>query len=76
MKEINDLGVPCFSGSCTEIYKEKCFKPFESIYNRTLPVAADMGSRSILFLIDPTIDTEKINSTIHAINAVSSQASQ
>lgn len=74
MQEINNLGTPCFSGSCTEIYKEKCFQQFDSIYNQTLPVASDMGARSIMFLIDPTIDTEKINATVSSIKKVASQA--
>ncbi len=76
MGEINSLGTPCFSGSCTEIYKEKCFKPFKLVYQKALPNALDMGKRSLMFLIDPTIDREKIMATVHAIESVGSLASK
>ena len=75
MSEINALGTPCFSGSCTEIYHEKCFQSFPNTYQKTLPNAADMGARALLFLIDPSINSEKITATISAIQRVAEQAS-
>jgi len=54
---INALGIPCFTGSCSEIYLEKAFPP-ELRPPERLPVARELGDTSIMFLVHPTLSDE------------------
>ncbi|MFO1073311.1 MAG: DegT/DnrJ/EryC1/StrS aminotransferase family protein [Geminicoccaceae bacterium] len=56
MTEIAQRGVPCFSGSCPELYRERAFAGTGSHPGQALPVAALLGETSLMFLIDPTLD--------------------
>lgn len=51
-------GVPCFSGSCSEIYLEKAFDDRGLRPVELLPVARELGETSLMFLVHPTL-TEK-----------------
>lgn len=53
--KFNGLGVPCFSGSCSEIYLEKAFKNMKLGPRSRLPVAQELGETSLMFLVDPTL---------------------
>lgn len=52
--ETNRRGVPCFSGSCSEIYLEKAF-PDEMRPKVRLPVARELGETSLMYLVHPTL---------------------
>jgi len=52
--EFNKCGVPCFSGSCPEIYLEKAFKNANFGPSNRLSSAKELGETSLMFLIDPT----------------------
>jgi dTDP-4-amino-4,6-dideoxygalactose transaminase len=54
--EVNAAGVPCFTGSCSEMYLEKCFVDLGLGPKERLPVARELGETSIAMLTDPTID--------------------
>ena len=41
--EINARGVPCFSGSCSEVYLEKAFDGTGFRPEKRLPVAKELG---------------------------------
>ncbi|MCP5173727.1 MAG: DegT/DnrJ/EryC1/StrS aminotransferase family protein [Moraxellaceae bacterium] len=74
MAEINALGVPCYSGSCSEVYLEKAFdntawRPLER-----LSVAKELGETSLMFLVHPTLTTLEVEKTCQAINSVMAQA--
>lgn len=61
--EITARGVPCYQGSCSEVYLERAFdgtgwRPMER-----LPVAQDMGETSLMFLVHPTLTVEEIQKT-------------
>ena len=61
MNSLNDLGIPCYSGSCSEIYKEKAFdKLFDNNQRPDLPNARELGETSLMFLVHPTIDDDDI----------------
>ncbi len=64
--EVNAAGAPCFSGSCSEMYLEKCFVDLGFGPKERLPVARQLGETSIAMLVDPTIDaaTAKRNGDI------------
>ena len=74
MREISSLGVPCFSGSCPEIYSEKAFAA-EGIRPTTpLPNAAMLGPKSLAFLVHPTLTVDDLDVTCKAIVRVMSEA--
>lgn len=55
MNEISAAGVPCFSGSCSEIYLEKAFAGAGLRPPRRLPVARELGETALMFLVHPTL---------------------
>jgi dTDP-4-amino-4,6-dideoxygalactose transaminase len=57
MNEITALGIPCFSGSCSEIYLEKAFSDATLGPKERLPVAQILGETSLTFLVHPTLST-------------------
>ena len=76
INEITDLGVPCYSGSGSEVYLEKSFlnTKFKPIHN--LPNAKKLGEDSLMFLVHPTLSNIEIKKTCHAIQDVMSRASK
>lgn len=70
MAEINALGVPCFSGSCSEVYLEHAFdytkwRPVERLKN-----AQQLGETSLMFLVHPTLTENNIQTTEYGIEQV------
>lgn len=74
ISEINALGVPCYQGSCSEVYLEKAFDHAPGRPARRLPVARELGDTSLMFLVHPTLRTEDISRTCDAIAAVMTRA--
>lgn len=74
MKEISALGVPVFSGSCSEVYLEKAFDGTDWRPAQRLPVAKSLGETSLMFLVHPTLSDEEIDKTCQALTAVMQQA--
>ncbi|MGP5101658.1 DegT/DnrJ/EryC1/StrS family aminotransferase [Psychrobacter celer] len=70
IEEINDLGVPCFSGSASEVYLEKAFDNTGLRPDTRLPVAKQLGETSLMFLVHPTLTEEEIKRTVQAIDRV------
>ncbi len=60
MQAIIDSGVPCFVGSCSEIYLEKAFSQKGFSLLERLPVAKELGETSLMFLIHPSLTTENV----------------
>jgi dTDP-4-amino-4,6-dideoxygalactose transaminase len=54
MGEINAAGVPCFTGSCSEIYLEQAFAP-EWRPRQRHSVARELADTSLTFLVHPTL---------------------
>jgi len=74
MAEINAQGVPCFSGSCSEVYLEKAFDDTGFRPIERLPVAKELGETSLMFLVHPTLMPLEIEQTCNAIEYVIQQA--
>jgi len=68
--EINSKGFPAFSGSCSEIYLEKCFKHQKIGPKNRLKNASLLGETSIMFLLHPTISNQEINNYAEVIATV------
>lgn len=62
-------GIPCFSGSCSEIYLEKAFPETMRPAHR-LPVARQLGETSLMFLVHPTLSEQDMLDTIQAVEKV------
>ena len=70
LEEFNDLGVPCFSGSASEVYLEKAFDNTGLRPESRLPIAKKLGETSLMFLVHPTLTQEEIKQTLEAIDSV------
>lgn len=70
IQEINKLGVPCFSGSASEVYLEKAFDNTGLRPETRLPVAKQLGETSLMFLVHPTLTADEIKQTVQAIDSV------
>jgi len=73
LNEIIDNGVPCFTGSCPEIYKEKAFEDYQGSMER-LPIAKELGETSLMFLVHPTLGEKEIRYVCTAVNKVMQDA--
>jgi dTDP-4-amino-4,6-dideoxygalactose transaminase len=73
---INAEGVPCYQGSCSEVYLEKAFDGTGWRPEPRLPVAKALGETSMMFLVHPTLTAEEIQKTCAAIEKVMLAASK
>jgi dTDP-4-amino-4,6-dideoxygalactose transaminase len=59
IEEVNRRGVPCFSGSCSEIYLEKAFD--RSLRPRARhTIARELGETSLMLLVHPTLTENEV----------------
>lgn len=72
MQEINAQNVPCFSGSCSEVYLEHAFDGTVWRPEQRLQNAQQLGETSLMFLVHPTLSTDSIDKTVHVIQNVKS----
>lgn len=70
LSEIAALGYPALSGSCSEIYLEKCFQQAGLAPASRLPVARELGDTSLMFLVHPTISWEQMSAYSEAVRSV------
>jgi dTDP-4-amino-4,6-dideoxygalactose transaminase len=74
IKQINTFGVPCNSGSCSEVYLEKAFNETVFRPKQRLANARKLGDTSIMFLVHPTLTEDDINLTCDVISSVMEKA--
>ncbi|MBT1450709.1 DegT/DnrJ/EryC1/StrS aminotransferase family protein [Glaciecola sp. XM2] len=70
MNEISARGVPCFSGSCSEVYLEKAFDNTTFRPIQRLPNAKLLGETSLMFLVHPTLTKSEIELTCAVLQEV------
>ena len=70
LEEIQRRGVPCYSGSCPEVYLEQAFESTNFRPITRLATAKELGETSLMFLVHPTLKPEEIRKTCEAIQAV------
>ena len=70
MAEISAQAVPCFSGSCSEVYLEKAFDDTPWRPETRLANAQALGESSLMFLVHPTLSEQSIQKTVNAIQSV------
>ena len=76
MAEINNLGVPCFSGSCSEVYLEKAFDGTGFRPSKRLPNAMELGETSLMFLCHPTLTDDQVAKTCESITEIIRRAAR
>lgn len=74
VEAINAAGVPCYQGSCSEVYLEKAFDGTGWRPTERLPVARELGETSLMFLVHPTLTEAEIAKTCAVIGDVLGQA--
>jgi len=72
--EISLRGVPCFSGSCSEVYLEKAFDDTGWRPAERLAIARELGETSLMFLVHPTLSAAEIEKTCSVLKDVMSLA--
>lgn len=76
VEEINARGVPCYQGSCSEVYLEHAFNNTTLRPTERLPVARELGDTSLMFLVHPTLNEQEVQTTCKVIEFVMTQASK
>lgn len=72
---LNSRGVPAFTGSCPEIYREKAFDGTAYRPVRPLPTAIELGKQSLAFLVHPTLTEADMRFVCDAIESVLTESS-
>lgn len=72
---INQHQVPCFSGSCSEVYLEKAFDNTTFRPQRALTTAIELGHTSLMFLVHPTLQQHEIDKCCDVLAKVMQEAS-
>jgi dTDP-4-amino-4,6-dideoxygalactose transaminase len=63
-------GIPCGSGSCSEIYLEKAFDQGAPRPKEKLPVARQLGETSLMFMVHPTLSVDDMEDVVRAMDKV------
>ncbi|GAB2853489.1 DegT/DnrJ/EryC1/StrS aminotransferase family protein [Pseudoduganella ginsengisoli] len=61
--EINARGVPCYQGTCSEVYLEKAFDGTGFRPAEPFPVARELGQTSLMWLVHPTLTEAEVAQT-------------
>jgi len=70
MQAISAEGIPCFSGTCAEVYLEKAFVEAGLSPCERFPVARMLGETSLVFLVHPTLGESDMEATSLAVEKV------
>ncbi len=76
VNEIVARGVPCFQGSCSEVYLEKAFDNTPWRPEKRLSNAVELGETSIMFLVHPTLTIDEIAKSVQVLKDVFELASK
>jgi dTDP-4-amino-4,6-dideoxygalactose transaminase len=72
--EVARRGVPCFSGSCSELYREKAFVRHGLVPEQPLEVASQFTSDSLALLVHPTLDADHMAQAADVLRTVLKEA--
>jgi len=67
---VNAEGVPCFHGSCSEVYLEKAFVNIGFTPENRLPIAQELGDNSLMFPVHPTLSERDMHRIVDAVDKV------
>jgi dTDP-4-amino-4,6-dideoxygalactose transaminase len=67
-------GIPCASGSCSEVYLEKAFEHLNLRPPQRLPNARQLGETSIMLPVHPTLGSKDMQDMVAAFDVVMGEA--
>jgi dTDP-4-amino-4,6-dideoxygalactose transaminase len=70
IEEIIARGIPCFQGSCSEVYLERAFERTGWRPEQRLPIAKELGETSLMLLVHPTITNSEMEKTTEVLTEV------
>lgn len=70
IQEVESRGFKLFSGSCSEVYREKAFTSRGLGPVQPLPVARTLGETSLMMLVHPTLSPDYVIATAEALRDV------
>ena len=70
IEEINSAGIPCYQGTCSEVYLEKAFDGTGWRPTQRLPIAKRLGDTSLMFLVHPSLGQVEIDKTSRVVCGV------
>lgn len=73
IQEFKRLGTDCFSGSCSEIYKELAFKKSKLRPPKIMKNAKILGDSTLTFLVHPTFSDRDLKKTCKNIDKIFSK---
>lgn len=76
MQEVNAAGLPCMSGSCSEVYREKAFDGTGLRPEKPLPVAQELGGTSLAFLVHHTLSPDDLRHVAAVVRDVVGRATR
>ena len=76
MAAIHVEGVPCFSGSCSEVYKEKAFDDTSYRPSQPLQNAIELADTSLMFLVHPSLLQTEVDKCCQILSGVMQEASK
>ena len=68
--EIGAGGVPCFVGSCSEMYREKAFQAANLSPATRQPIAHELGETSVALLVHPTLREQDMQRACEVLRVV------
>jgi dTDP-4-amino-4,6-dideoxygalactose transaminase len=74
ISEVAQRGVPCFSGTCSEVYREKAFERTSFAPKAPLPIARELGESSLALLVHPTLNAGHMARAVEAVRDVMTAA--
>lgn len=74
MSELNERGVSCTVGSCSEIQLEKAFVDRGWTARGPLPVARSLGETSLAFNVHPTLTRAALDAVVTAMREITGHA--
>jgi len=76
ISQLNERGIPCYVGSCSEVYLEHAFDNTPWRPTQRLAQAQHLGDVSIMFLVHPTLTDAEMQKTTDTLTAVLQEATQ
>jgi dTDP-4-amino-4,6-dideoxygalactose transaminase len=70
VEEVTARGVPCYHGSCSEVYLEKAFDGTPWRPKERLPVARELGETSLMMLVHPTLTAAEMDKACAVLDEV------
>lgn len=74
IQELVQRGVPCYQGTCSEVYLEKAFDSTPWRPAKRLAVARALGETSLMFLVHPILTEDEVATTCQVLEDVLAEA--